>query len=141
MRNVTLAILIAAFLPSWATAQDFNLDWFTVDGGGAMSSVGGVFEVSGTIGQTDAGSPAAPLAGGDFELVGGFWALAGGCACPGDVNSDCQVTLTDLAALLSAFGCCQADACYVEEADINLDGCIDLADLAVLLSTFGTSCG
>ena len=44
----------------------------TGSGGGGTSS-GGVFAVSGTIGQAEA-SPQ-PLAGGSFSLTGGFWSL------------------------------------------------------------------
>jgi len=61
-----------------AQAQDFDLGWHTIDGGGAMSSKAGAFELSGTIGQPDAGPV---MTGGDFELAGGFWpgTIAGGC--------------------------------------------------------------
>ena len=54
-----------------AVAQDYAIDWYTIDGGGEMASSGGDFEVSGTIGQPDAGV----MSGGDFEVVGGFWAI------------------------------------------------------------------
>ena len=53
-------------------AQSYSIDWFTIDGGGGTSS-GGVFSVSGTIGQPDAN--AQPMLGGQFSLVGGFWSL------------------------------------------------------------------
>ena len=53
-------------------AQTYSIDWFTIDGGGGTST-GGVFAVSGTIGQPDAS--AQPLTGGNFSLVGGFWSL------------------------------------------------------------------
>jgi hypothetical protein len=53
--------------------QDYTIDWYTIDGGGAMFSTGGELEVSGTIGQPDAGGP---LTGGQFELIGGFWPMA-----------------------------------------------------------------
>jgi hypothetical protein len=53
-----------------ALAQ-FAIPWHTVDGGGGTSA-GGVYSVSGTIGQPDASPPA--HAGG-YTLVGGFWAL------------------------------------------------------------------
>lgn len=55
-----------------ASAQDYSIDWFTVDGGGGTST-GGVFSVSGTIGQPDAS--ATTMTGGDFSLTGGFWSL------------------------------------------------------------------
>ena len=51
-------------------AQSFGLDWFKVDGGGGTST-GGVYAVSGTIGQPDAGA----MNGGPYSVTGGFWAL------------------------------------------------------------------
>ena len=49
-------------------AADYALDWSTIDGGGGTST-GGVYSVSGTIGQPDAGA----MSGGTFTLIGGFW--------------------------------------------------------------------
>lgn len=66
--------IIGALALSFSTtrAQNFSIDWHTLDGGGG-SSVGGNFSLSGTLGQPDA-SPQ-PLTGGNFSLVGGFWSL------------------------------------------------------------------
>ena len=50
-----------------ASAQ-FSIDSFTIAGGGGTST-GGVFAVSGTIGQPDAGV----MSGGNYALAGGFW--------------------------------------------------------------------
>jgi len=63
----TAPILLASVL----SAQQFSIDWHTIDGGGGTST-GGVYAVSGTIGQPDAG---APMTGGNYSLTGGFWAL------------------------------------------------------------------
>jgi hypothetical protein len=52
-------------------AQPFAIDWFTIDGGGDTST-GGVYSVSGTIGQPDASGP---MTNGQFSVTGGFWAL------------------------------------------------------------------
>jgi hypothetical protein len=49
-------------------AQQYSIDWFTIDGGGGTSSGGG-YTLSGTIGQPDAGT----LSGGNYVLEGGFW--------------------------------------------------------------------
>ncbi len=56
-------------LPLAAFAQ-FSIDWFTVGGGGGTST-GGVYSVSATLGQPDAG----PMSGGSYSLDGGFWSL------------------------------------------------------------------
>src|SRR5437870_2462332 len=52
-------------------AQSYSIDWYKIAGGGGTST-GGVYSVSGTIGQHDAGGP---MTGGNFSLTGGFWAL------------------------------------------------------------------
>ena len=70
MKKVILISAIAFGLPA-ALAQEYKIDWYTLDGGGGAST-GGVYAISGTIGQPDAG----PLmSGGNFTVLGGFWAL------------------------------------------------------------------
>ncbi len=54
-----------------AHAQTYSIDWFTIDGGGGTST-GGVYSVSGTIGQHDASGP---LTNAQYSVTGGFWAL------------------------------------------------------------------
>jgi hypothetical protein len=49
-----------------------------VDGGGGTST-GGVFTVSGTIGQPDAGT----MSGGNYTLQGGFWGVVAAVQTPG----------------------------------------------------------
>ena len=67
---VALAVLLCCLaLARVVLAQaGFDLSWWTVDGGGTVSSGGG-YTLSGTIGQSDAGA----LAGGGYTLFGGFW--------------------------------------------------------------------
>jgi hypothetical protein len=67
--RMTLACIILT-LSSTAFAQ-YRIDWHTIDGGGGTST-GGVYSVSGTIGQPDAGGP---LTNGQYSVTGGFWAL------------------------------------------------------------------
>lgn len=67
-RTITLVIGLAMTLLG-LTAQNYTIDWSTLDGGGGRSAGGG-YVLEGTIGQPDAG-PA--LRGGTYELHGGFW--------------------------------------------------------------------
>lgn len=57
--------------------------------------------------------------------------------CPGDLDGDRTVGLTDLATLLSNFGRVGATP---EMGDLNGDNNVDLTDLATLLSQFGVQC-
>jgi len=65
---LTTAWLVGASLAVDAVNNGYSLDWFTFDGGGGTSSSGS-YNVSGTIGQPDAGT----LTGGAYTLLGGFW--------------------------------------------------------------------
>ncbi|MGA9451647.1 MAG: hypothetical protein WBW41_09960 [Verrucomicrobiia bacterium] len=62
-----------------ASAQSYSIDWYKVSGGGGTST-GGTYQVSGTIGQHDAGGP---MAGGNYSLTGGFWSLIAVVQTPG----------------------------------------------------------
>jgi hypothetical protein len=64
-----IAALFAFFIAA-APAQNYAIDWYTIDGGGGTST-GGVYAVSGTIGQPDAGE----LSGGTYALQGGYWGI------------------------------------------------------------------
>jgi hypothetical protein len=70
IKVILLLLLSLAGIPSALNAQSYSIDWYKVAGGGGTST-GGVYAVSGTIGQPDAGS----MSGGQFTLQGGFWAL------------------------------------------------------------------
>jgi hypothetical protein len=70
-----LLLLLAASAP----AQSYSVDWYKIAGGGGTST-GGVYSVSGTIGQPDAGGP---MSGGSYSLTGGFWALVSVMQTPG----------------------------------------------------------
>ena len=54
-------------------AQQYSIDWHKISGGGGTST-GGVYSVSGTIGQHDATANNA-LTGGSYSVTGGFWSL------------------------------------------------------------------
>jgi hypothetical protein len=62
---------IALLLTLGARAQSYSIDWYKIAGGGGTST-NGQYSLSGTIGQHDAG---VAMAGGNFSIQGGFWAL------------------------------------------------------------------
>ncbi len=66
---LTTALIIVT-ATAISRAQSYSIDWFTIDGGGGTST-GGVFSISGTIGQPDTGA----MSDGNFSITGGFWSL------------------------------------------------------------------
>ena len=119
---VTLAAAAAA-----AHAQDFTIDWHTIDGGGEIFSTGGDFELSGTIGQPDAGDT---MTGGVFELTGGFWAIGStSSTCdPCDMDCDGVVNANDIEPFIDLLFN-NGPRCNSCTGDTNGDGDVNAADI------------
>jgi hypothetical protein len=84
---------LALFLATNTFAQSYSIDWFTIDGGG--TSTGGVYQVSGTIGQPDAGH----MAGGNYSIDGGFWGIIAAVQMPGCPLLSIHLTTTNTVAV------------------------------------------
>ncbi len=63
-----IKVLVMFLLSASGVFADYDISWSTIDGGGGRST-GADFALVGTIGQPDAGE----MAGGDYQLSGGFW--------------------------------------------------------------------
>lgn len=80
MKAITSFLLVGAGLLALPVrAQNHAIDWHTIDGGGGTST-GGVYSVSGTIGQPEAGPV---MTNGQYSIIGGFWALPSAVQTPG----------------------------------------------------------
>ena len=121
--------MVLSLMALGASGGDFEMPRWTIDSGGTINSVGGDFELSGTIGQPDAGV----MEGGGFALTGGFWFELP----PGDCDSTGGVDLLDY----GDFEVCLSgpDAGVVEGCecfDVNRSGAVDLVDFAVVQNSF-----
>lgn len=118
-----------------AAMAQFTMEWNTVDGGGGTSTNGSL-SISGTVGQPDA---SLAMTGGSLSMTGGFWPGAGPINdCPADTNLDNLVNVTDLLAVIGAWGTCAGpcppSAC---PADINDDCFINVTDLLAVIGAWG----
>jgi hypothetical protein len=75
LASAATVLLFCFCLPAWG---QYSIDWSTVEGGGGAST-GGVYSVSGTVGQPDAGK----LSGGNYSVDGGFWGVIAVVQTPG----------------------------------------------------------
>jgi hypothetical protein len=98
----------------------YELSWSTIDGGGGRSN-GGPYVVIGTIGQPDA----AYSAGGQYELLGGFW--PGGPLCFVDFRHFARFAEHWLETG------CDAGNDFCGGADLNLLGDVDLIDFGLFV--------
>ncbi len=155
MKSVSFWLLALAAMPLFvgsglAQSRDsYDLGWYTVDGGGDMWGYGGDYELSGTIGQSDAG---AVMTGGIYELTGGFWVVAAAPAvCVGDLNCDGVISFGDInpfVMYLSNFAAWQGQfsGCNARNGDINCDGAFgqgsfsDINPFVALMTQCGAGC-
>lgn len=116
---------------AWALGEpQFEITRYSIDGGGHISSTGGDFELSGSIGQPDAGV----LRGEEFELYGGFWfpLVDGDCNADGGVNlldhSDFTGCIAGPGIVATGTSC----PCFDRDSDRD----VDLRDFAANQSTY-----
>ena len=83
-------VIWALCLPLLVQAQSYSINWFTIDSGGGAST-GGVYAVSGTVGQPDAGA----MSGGNYSVSGGFWGVVAAVQTPGAPLLRIAVTSTN----------------------------------------------
>jgi hypothetical protein len=126
------AALVLVVLAHQAHAQAFEVTWYTLDGGGGTSA-GGIYSLSGTIGQPDAG---AALLGGVYSITGGYWTgVVAGDSCPADFNHDGSVDFFDY----DDFVVCFEDP-NCPGGDFNRDGSVDFFDYDDFVVAFETGC-
>lgn len=137
--QATMAVLLIAAGVVFA-GEGLSIDWYTIDGGGEMAGTGGDFELSGTIGQPDAGPTST---GGQFSLTGGFWVVAQSepeRACgksAGDMDGDGDVDLVDFGEFQLCFtGSTGTLSTGCECADFDGDNDADLVDFGAFQLAF-----
>jgi len=126
-KGALIVLLLLPFLgASSLLADDYDISWSTIDGGGGTST-GGNYSLSGTIGQPDAGT----MTGGDYALAGGFWSGW----------SFCWVDLPDLALFVSQWltsGDVEANLNWDDNPNPN--NLVDLVDYSIFASYWLTYC-
>lgn len=141
-----VVLVLCAVCLAASAAADLTMNWWTCDSGGGLWSAAGGLELSGTIGQPDAGGV---LSGGGLTLAGGFWPGVGaGVAppvCRGDLDCNGQVDFQDInpfVLYLSNHSVWLATyPCSAANGDINGDGTYgassfgDINAFVTLLST------
>lgn len=128
LRYLLVASIVS--LGQLAYAQDFDIEWRTIDGGGTSSSAGGSFTLSGTVGQSDAGPDFQGLIGGTFSLEGRFLPVTQICFCPGDMNQDGSKNGDDIQTFVNCFitgGNCSC-------ADVNGTNGMDVGDVTLFVA-------
>lgn len=134
------SVIFVSTLGATAFAQPFEISWHTIDAGGGMLCTGGVYSLSGTIGQPDASSFSSPMTGGGYSMVGGFWTIGDvpACSCLGDMNVDGLKNGRDI----QQFARCVIGSTGCDCADVDGTPGVSIDDVSVFVSSLlaGAAC-
>lgn len=132
-RHAGIATLVAVSCLVQVSAAQYDVFWYTLDGGGGYCSGSG-YEIEGTVGQHDAHV----MTGGEYTIVGGFWSKTATVATlPGDCDSDGDIDLDDY----ECFAACLTgpDAGLTlncSQFDFDADNDVDMLDYAEFSMAF-----
>ena len=132
MRTLILSGMMALLIgiACAQTGGNYDLSWWTIDGGGVTFASSADYTLGATIGQPDASGVVVGL---DYTLTGGFWFCLS--ATNGDADGSGCTDDADQLLVLFNFGASGPNA-----ADVNCDGTVDDADLLLVLFNFGSGC-
>ena len=117
-------------------APNYNLDWYSINSGGAIEVASASYRLGVSIGQAGAGF----MSGTNFDLGIGFWyALGSTAACPvaltGDVNLNGSYTSADIIYLVNYVfkGGASPQPCEAA-GDVDCSGGVTSADIIYMVN-------
>lgn len=143
---VLMAITAILLCSAASTHAQVSIPWYTVANGGLVATSGGPYQLSGTIGQAQAGRSSSF----QYFLQSGFWGAAIPDKCAGDGNCDGVIDWRDIdylvaaqndnyAAWLSLFED-RNPPCSIQNLDASGDYHIDWRDIDPFVAAMNQTC-
>lgn len=122
--------------PTTATAAAYQLNWYSINGGGAINASSTNYQMGLSVGQSVAGA----ASGTNYDMGIGFWYGATAAeSCPivvsGDLNTSGTVTSADIIVLVNFVfkGGATPQPCAAN-GDVNCSGSVTSSDIIVLVN-------
>jgi hypothetical protein len=116
-----------------ASSAAFQLNWLSINGGGAINASSPSYQLGLSVGQSVTGSAFSP----SYQMGVGFWyGVSGAPACAnikGDLNGDVLYTSSDVVLMLNCVFL-GSGTCTICFADVNCDLLLTSADVVVELN-------
>jgi hypothetical protein len=118
-----------------SSAPLYYLNWYSINGGGAVGAASASYRMGTSVGQAAAGF----VSGTQFKMGVGFWYGSAAGACPvtttGDVNDNGTITSADIIYLVNyVFKGGAAPLPCAASGDVNCSGTITSADIIYLVN-------
>lgn len=116
-----------------SSSAAFQLNWLSINGGGAINASSTNYQMGLSVGQSVAGSASSP----SYQMGIGFWygaASAPACASArGDMNADALYTSSDVVLELNCVFLGQGN-CVICFSDVNCDNLLTSSDVVLELN-------
>ncbi len=117
---------------------DFTINWSTIDCGGG-DATGGVWTLSSTMGQHDAGTLTPVFVGPSFSLLGGYWAVRSS-TCYANCDGNTTAPLLSAADFVCFLGRFKAGDVYANCDNNTAPPTLTAADFVCFLDRFRAGC-
>lgn len=136
--SLLITLVSSVLMSQHCFGSDYQITSHSVACGGGTIA-GPSFEMAATIGQIDAGTD---LSGGSYMIAGGFWPVASHPDnCPADISNDGNVNVSDLLAVIGAWGACPTPCppqCPADIAPVAGGDCVvNVSDLLGVIGSWG----
>jgi len=116
------------------SAPNYNLDWWSINGGGDVAATSASYQMGMSVGQSVAGAASSA----SYGMGIGFWYGAASASCPitmtGDVNTNGSITSADIIYLVGyVFKGGAAPLPCAAAGDVNCNGSVTSADIIYLV--------
>lgn len=120
-----------------ATSPLYQLDWYSINSGGAIDAASASYKMGLSVAQTSAGEAASAT----YRMGMGFWYGLSDCNCPrqGDIDNNGSLDVFDVIGIVDITFSGAFDprdsGCPATRGDVNFDGSCDVFDVIYLIDT------
>lgn len=140
--DLTAPLVPVAKPEAAASSATYEIDWYSVNGGGTVNASSANYKMGASIGQSVAGAASSA----SYQMGIGFWYGAGGsggCACDCHNDPVCDAVISNVQDVVATIGVAfrgaaaigdPNGACPFETTDMNCDGVTSVIDVVKVVN-------
>lgn len=124
--------------PASVPNADYEIDWYSINGGGTVNATSTNYQMGASIGQSVAGAATST----NYNMGIGFWyGAGGGCSCPCAYDPQCDGIISNAQDVVTTVNVAFRGAaaivdpgCLIERTDVDANGVTNAVDLVKVIN-------